>query len=161
MKNANDFSISSRYSDDYFTEQCHNSGRRTVTGHPECTESGDNSRKHLRRVDRSLRFQIQNNNDKQEPEEVQPSVPEESPETTETPEPEKNQESSCEEETTIPESTVISEDTVAEAPSDVSSQETKTEAKEEIAVQDDNTRYTTNLNALAAEALSAEQVLRR
>lgn len=92
------------------------------------------------------------NNDKQEPEEVQPSVPEESPETTETPEPEKDQESSCEEEATIPESTVISEDTVAEAPSDVSSQKTKTEAKEEIAVQDDNTRYTTNLNALAAEA---------
>lgn len=92
------------------------------------------------------------NIDKQEPEEVQPSVPEESPETTETPEPEKNQESSCEEETTIPESTVISENTVAEAPSDVSSQKTKTEANEEIAVQDDNTRYTTNLNALAAEA---------
>ena len=92
------------------------------------------------------------NNDKQEPEEVQPSVPEESPETTETPEPEKDQESSCEEEATIPESTAISADTVAEAPSDVSSQETKTESKEEIAVQDDNTRYTTNLNALATEA---------
>lgn len=92
------------------------------------------------------------NIDKQEPEEVQPSVPEESPETTETPEPEKNQESSCEEEATIPESTAISADTVAEAPSDVSSQETKTESKEEIAVQDDNTRYTTNLNALATEA---------
>lgn len=92
------------------------------------------------------------NIDKQEPEEVQPSVPEESPETTETPEPEKDQESSCEEEATIPESTAISADTVAEAPSDVSSQETKTESKEEIAVQNDNTRYTTNLNALATEA---------
>ena len=92
------------------------------------------------------------NIDKQEPEEVQPSVPEESPETTETPEPAKDQESSCEEEATIPKSTAISEDAVTEAPSDVSSQETKTEAKEETAVQDANTRYTTNLNALAVEA---------
>ena len=92
------------------------------------------------------------NIENQEPAEEQPSAPEESPEITETPEPEKNQESSCEEEATIPESTVISEETVAEAPSDVSSQETKTESKEEIAVQDDNTRYTTNLNALATEA---------
>ena len=92
------------------------------------------------------------NIDQQEPSGEQPSAPEESPETPETPETADDQEDSDQEEAATSEPTVTPETTDTETPSDTSTQETKTEPKEEIAVQDANTRYTTNLNALATEA---------